>query len=214
MPVHWIEEAGLIAVIRLDDLSSAEKVANSLIEGGVRVMEFTYTNRAAGTAIERVRAAFGSSARVGAGSVLDAETARMAMVSGAEFIVTPTLRVQTIEMCRRYGVPAIIGAFTATEILTAWESGADFVKVHPASLGGPKYFKDILAPLPQVKLIPSGGVTLQTAPEFLAAGAAAIAVGSDLVGRQAVQDGNWRAIVDQARRYVDVVNQARGPKLP
>src|SRR5690606_20066494 len=128
--MHWIEESGLIAVIRLDDLSRAVELATALVEGGIRVLEFTYTNRQAGSAIEQVRTALGDVCRVGAGSVLDAETARAAMLAGAEFIVTPTLRAETIEICRRYSVPSVIGAFTATEILTAWEQGADYIKVN------------------------------------------------------------------------------------
>ncbi len=158
--MHWIEESGLIAVIRLDDLSDAVTLAGALIDGGVTNLEFTYTNPKAGAAIAKVREALGDRCRVGAGSVLDAETARHAILSGAQFIVTPTLRKQTIQMCRRYSVPSVIGAFTPTEILTAWETGADFIKVNPASVAGPGYFKDVLGPLPQTKLIPSGGVTL------------------------------------------------------
>lgn len=207
--MHWIEETGLIAVARLDDLAPAVSVARSLVEGGVTVLEFTYTNRDAGSAIERARLALGDACRIGAGSVLDAETARHAMLAGAEFVVTPTLRVETVEICRRYGVPSVIGAFTPTEILTAWENGASYVKVHPASLGGPGYFKDVLAPLPQVKLIPSGGVTLETGPKFLSAGAVALAVGSDLVDRVAVRDGDWTALSRRARQYVEMVAQSR-----
>ncbi len=209
MPVHWIEEAGLIAVIRLDDLTNAVQLAEALIEGGVRNLEFTYTNRQAGAAINQVRDALGDNCRVGAGSVLDAETARQAMLSGAEFIVTPTLRQQTIEICRRYSVPSVIGAFTPTEILTAWESGADFIKVNPASVAGPGYFKDVLGPLPQTKLIPSGGVTLETGPQFLKAGAVALAVGGHLVHRASAEAGDWDAIRDRARQWAQLVADAR-----
>lgn len=208
--MHWIEEAGLIAVVRLDDLSQAVELAEALLEGGVRVMEFTYTNPDAGKAIERVRAALGGHCRVGAGTVLDAETARHAMLSGAEFVVTPTLRIETIQICRRYGVTTVIGAFTPTEILTAWEHGADYIKVNPASLAGPRYFKDVLAPLPQVKLIPSGGVTLETGPEFLRAGAVALAVGGDLIDKQAVRERDWAVITARARAFADMVETARG----
>ncbi len=207
--MHWIEEAGLIAVIRLDDLSAAVRLAQALIEGGVTNLEFTYTNPKAGAAIGEVREALGDMCRVGAGSVLDAETARHAILSGAQFIVTPTLRQQTIEMCRRYSVPSIIGAFTPTEILTAWESGADFIKVNPASVAGPGYFKDVLGPLPQTKLIPSGGVTLETGPLFLKAGAVALAVGGNLVHRPSVQTGDWDAILDRARQWTQLVAESR-----
>jgi 2-dehydro-3-deoxyphosphogluconate aldolase/(4S)-4-hydroxy-2-oxoglutarate aldolase len=208
--MHWIEETGLIAVIRLDDLGPAVELAEALLEGGVRVMEFTYTNREAGKAIERVRQELGAHCHVGAGTVLDAETARQAMLAGAEFIVTPTLRLETIEICRRYGVTSLIGAFTPTEILTAWEHGADYIKVNPASLAGPAYFKDVLAPLPQVKLIPSGGVTLETGPEFIRAGAVALAVGGNLIDKHAVQRRDWAAITARARAFIDMVAAARG----
>ena len=208
--MRWIEEAGLIAVVRLGDLTRAVELATALVEGGVRELEFTYTNREAGAAIEHVRAALGDGCHVGAGTVLDAETARLAMISGAEFIVTPTVRPETIEICRRYGIPSVIGAFTETEILTAWERGADYIKVNPAGIAGPAYFKDILGPLPQVRLIPSGGVTLETGPQFLAAGAVALAVGSDLVDRSAVQAGDWGALTARARAFVAMVDRARG----
>lgn len=207
--MHWIEEAGLIAVIRLDDLSNAVKLAETLIQGGVSNLEFTYTNPRAGNAIAEVRDKLGNRCHVGAGSVLDAETARHAILSGAEFVVTPTLRRKTIEMCRRYSIPSVIGAFTPTEILTAWEGGADFIKVNPASVAGPGYFKDVLGPLPQTKLIPSGGVTLETGPQFLKAGAVALAVGGNLVHRPSVHSGDWDAIRERAREWVRAVSIAR-----
>jgi 2-dehydro-3-deoxyphosphogluconate aldolase/(4S)-4-hydroxy-2-oxoglutarate aldolase len=207
--VHWIEKSGIIAVIRLNDLSSAVALSEALLAGGVQNLEFTYTNRDAGKAIDQVRAAVGDRARVGAGSVLDAETARAAILSGAEFVVTPTLRLQTIEMCRRYSIPTVIGAFSPTEILTAWENGADYIKVNPASIAGPGYFRDVLGPLPQVKLIPSGGVTLDTAPLFLQAGAVALAVGGNLVRRASVQAGDWDAIRESALQWVNLVERSR-----
>jgi len=207
--VHWIEKSGIIAVIRLDDLSSAVALAEALLAGGIQNLEFTYTNRDAGKAIAQVRDAVGDRARVGAGSVLDAETARTAILAGAEFVVTPTLRLQTIEMCRRYSIPSVIGAFSPTEILTAWEAGADYIKVNPASVAGPGYFKDVLGPLPQIKLIPSGGVTLDTAPLFLQAGAVALAVGGNLVRRASVQAGDWDAIRESALQWVNLVERSR-----
>lgn len=213
--MNWIETYRLIAVIRLDDLNCAERLAEALYEGGVRVLEFTYTNREAGRAIEQVRKRFDGLCLVGAGTVLDAETARQAMLSGAQFIVTPTLRRETIEICRRYAIPSVIGAFTPTEILTAWEWGADYIKVNPASLAGPSYLKDVLAPLPQVKLIPSGGVTLETAPAFLAAGAVAVAVGSHLVDRQLVAQRDWAALRERARQWAELVaSPERGVSVP
>lgn len=199
--MHWLEESGVIAVVRLDNLDNAVRLAASLVEGGVTTVEFTYTNRAAGLAIEQVRTALGNDCRVGAGTVLDAETARSAIIAGAEFIVTPAVRPATIEIARRYGIPSIIGAFTPTEILTAWEQGADFIKVFPATSVGPAYIKEILGPLPQVKLVPSGGVSLETAPAYLRAGAAALAVGGQLIDRTLVVAEDWAGLTARARAW-------------
>ncbi|MCA9861170.1 MAG: bifunctional 4-hydroxy-2-oxoglutarate aldolase/2-dehydro-3-deoxy-phosphogluconate aldolase, partial [Thermomicrobiales bacterium] len=184
-------DGNVVAVVRLDDLSKAVELTRALAAGGVTSVEFTFTNPNAANVITTVRAAVGDDAFVGAGTVLDAETARIAILAGAQYIVTPSFRPETIQMCRRYSIPAVIGAFTPTEILTAWETGADFVKVHPASLGGPKYFKDVLAPFPHIKLIPSGGVTLENVPDFIKAGAVAVAMGSALVDPNAIQAGDW-----------------------
>ncbi len=204
-----IEESGIVAVVRLDDLSAAVSLTEALIAGGVVAVEFTFTNPEAAKAIEITRKALPDSALIGAGTVLDPETARIAILAGAQYIVTPTTRASTIEMCRRYGIPSVIGGFTATEMLTAWEAGADYIKVHPASLGGPKYFKDILGPLPQLKLVPSGGVTLENAGDFLRAGAVAVALGGNLVDRNTVADGNFAEITRRARGLSEAVAAAR-----
>ncbi len=200
---------GVVAIVRLDDLSSAVPLTEALIRGGVSTIEFTYTNPLAGKVIEEVRAAVGNRASIGAGTVLDPETARVAILSGAEFIVTPTLKVATIELCRRYSIPTVIGAFTPTELLTAWEAGASIVKVFPASVGGPGYLKDVRGPLPQVKLIPTGGVSKETAGAFIKAGAVAIAAGSNLVDAQSVAAADWDTIEQRARGLVGIVAQAR-----
>ena len=133
----------------------------------------------------------------------------MAILAGAQYIVTPTLKSETIALCNRYSVPTVIGAFTATEILTAWEAGASFVKVHPASLGGPRYFKDILAPLPHVRLVPSGGVTFDNVPDFIRAGAAAVALGGNLVDARTVGARDWPTLAERARRLIGLVLEAR-----
>lgn len=198
----------ITAVIRLDDLRQAIPLARALQAGGITTLEFTYTNRAAGGAIEAVRAALGDAVYVGAGTVLDAETTRAAILAGAQFIVTPTTRATTIETCRRYAVPVICGALTPTEILTAWETGADFVKVFPANLGGPAYIKDLLAPLPQLKLIPSGGVNEANAAAFIKAGAVGVAVGGDLVHRASIESGAWDELTARARRFNEIVRVA------
>lgn len=207
-----IETTGVVAVVRLEDLTAAVDVTRALIAGGVTAIEFTFTNPKAGQAIEAARAFAGDSAYIGAGTVLDPETARIAILAGAEYIVTPTTKHATIEMCNRYAIPTLIGAFTATEMLTAWEAGASFVKVHPASLGGPKYFKDILAPLPQLKLVPSGGVTFENIGEFIANGARAVAMGGNLVDAKTVASRDWDTITARATNAIQQVANARSKK--
>lgn len=204
-----IEVGGVVAVVRLDDLAHAIPIAEALSAGGVNSVEFTFTNPSAADAISAVRAAMGDRSYVGAGTVLDPETARIAILAGAEYIVTPTFKASTIEMCRRYSIPTIIGSFTATEMLTAWEAGADYIKVHPAGLGGPRYFKDILGPLPQLRLIPSGGVSLENAGDFIKAGAVAVALGSNLVDSATVNDQNWSELTRRAAALSEAVRSAR-----
>jgi 2-dehydro-3-deoxyphosphogluconate aldolase / (4S)-4-hydroxy-2-oxoglutarate aldolase len=206
---RMIEEDGVVAVVRLDDLSAAVPLAEALAKGSVRSIEFTYTNPAAGQAIAAARSAMGERALIGAGSVLDPETARAAILAGAAYVVTPTLSLRTIEMCHRYGVPTVIGALTPTEILTAWEAGATYVKVFPAGLGGPRYLKDVLGPLPQVKLIPTGGVSAANAAEFIRAGAVAVALGGNLVDAKTVAAGDWPALTERAHAAVAAVRAGR-----
>lgn len=205
--MHRIEQERVIAVIRMDNLDGAVNLASALVSGGVGIVEFTYTNRLAGQAIEAVRTALGDSCLVGAGTVLDSETARAAILSGAQFLVTPTFNPGTVATARRYGVTTVIGAFTPTEMLNASEAGADYIKVHPANIGGPQYFKDVLAPLPHLKLIPSGGVSLDTARGFIEAGAVAVAAGSSLVGRGALSEDDLKLVTEKAaafRRAVEI----------
>ena len=205
-----IEAAGIVAIVRLDDLDKAVPLTEALVAGGVRAIEFTFTNRLAGRAIEDVRATIGDRVLVGAGTVLDAETARIALLHGAQFIVTPVLDEATIQACSRYAVPSAIGAFTPTEIFRAWQAGATFVKVFPASVGGPKYLKDVRGPLPQVKLIPTGGVSVETAGEFIKAGAVAVAAGSNLVDAKTVDAEQWDVLTERAKALVGAVRAARG----
>lgn len=191
-----------VAIVRLDDLAQAVNFSHALVEGGVSTVEFTLTNRRALAAIEQVREELGSHALVGAGTVLDAESARAALLSGAEFLVTPTFQPDVIACGRRYNVPVMCGAFTPTEILAAWQSGAEFVKVFPARSVGPAYIKDVLAPLPGLRLIPTGGVNLDNCAAFLDAGAYTVAVGSSLVDEGMTAKGDWRALTELAERYV------------
>jgi 2-dehydro-3-deoxyphosphogluconate aldolase/(4S)-4-hydroxy-2-oxoglutarate aldolase len=196
-------------VVRLDDLSRAVPLTEALVAGGVRAVEFTFTNPAAAGAISAAREALGERALIGAGSVLDAETARVAILAGATFIVTPTVSLPVITICNRYAVATTIGALTPTEILTAWEAGATYVKVFPASLGGPRYVRDVLGPLPQVKLIPTGGVDLDNAGEFIRAGAVAVALGSNLVDARSVANEEWATLTARARAITEAVARAR-----
>lgn len=204
-----LHDHGVIAVVRLANLDIAVDVASALVTGGVTAIEFTFTNPRAAEAIEATRAALGHAASIGAGSVLDSETARIAILAGAEYIVTPTFKKATVETCNRYGIPTVVGALTATEMLTAQEAGADYIKVHPASLGGPAYFKDILAPLPFLKLIPSGGVRPENAADFIRAGAVAVAMGGNLVDADSVERKDWETITSRARNLSGIVAAAK-----
>jgi 2-dehydro-3-deoxyphosphogluconate aldolase/(4S)-4-hydroxy-2-oxoglutarate aldolase len=204
-----VETTGVVAIVRLADYSAAVAIAEALLKGGIEVVEFTYTNPGAGEAIERIKNAFGKEIMAGAGTVLDPETARAAILHGSDFIVTPTLKPETIRLCRRYSVPTVIGAFTPTEILTAWEEGATFVKVFPASSVGPRYLKDVGGPLPHVRLIPTGGVNLENAGDFIRAGASAIAVGTNLVDDHIVHEKNWALLTSRAEEFLMAVRDAR-----
>lgn len=207
--VERIEKSGVVAIVRLDDYTHAAEMARALAAGGIEAIEFTYTNPEAGDAVKATKSALGDEMLVGAGTVLDPETARSAILQGADFIVTPTVRVETIQLCNRYSVPTVIGAFTPTEILTAWEAGATIVKVFPASVGGPRYFKDVRGPLPHVRMMPTGGVSIENAGEFIKAGAIGIAAGSNLVDARTVADQDWQVLTDRAKALVETVRSAR-----
>ncbi|MGB5933071.1 MAG: bifunctional 4-hydroxy-2-oxoglutarate aldolase/2-dehydro-3-deoxy-phosphogluconate aldolase [Anaerolineae bacterium] len=207
--VRLIEESGIIAIVRFDRPEQLIQVAQAIRAGGVGIIEFTMTTPNALDIIEESGREFGDEVLLGAGTVLDAETARAAILAGAEFIVSPTLDPEVIEVCRRYSKVVIPGAFTPTEILTAWQRGADFVKVFPASLGGPGYLKAIRGPLPQVKLIPVGGVSLENTADFIKAGAVAVAVGGNLVKKRAIAEGNFPELTETARQFVAAVREGR-----
>ncbi len=204
-----MKEGGVVAVLRASSPDALVHVAQAIGRGGVGAVEITMTTPGALGVIEECASRLGSELLLGAGSVLDPETARAAILAGAEYIVTPTMNPDVITLCRRYDKVVIPGALTPTEILTAWECGADIVKVFPATVVGPRYFKDVKAPLPQVDLMPTGGVNLDNAGEFIRAGACAIAVGSNLVDKAAVAAGEWHVLTDTARDYVDAVRKAR-----
>jgi 2-dehydro-3-deoxyphosphogluconate aldolase/(4S)-4-hydroxy-2-oxoglutarate aldolase len=206
---QWIEETGLIAIVRLDSAAELTPTTRAIAAGGVSVIEFTLTTPGALRTIEESSRELGDQALIGAGTVLDPETARAAILAGAEFIVAPTLNPAVIEICRRYGKVVIPGAFTPTEILRAWELGADFVKVFPAEFGGAAYIKAVRAPLPQVKMIAVGGVSLETAGAFIRAGAAALGVGSNLVNKKVVAEGRFDELTKTARALSQAVKEAR-----
>jgi 2-dehydro-3-deoxyphosphogluconate aldolase/(4S)-4-hydroxy-2-oxoglutarate aldolase len=208
--IRRIEDGGVVAIVRFDRSEDLIQVARAVSAGGVHAIEFTMTTPNALQIIEQSVREFGKEVLLGAGTVLDAETARAAILAGAEFVVAPTLSPEVIEVCRRYSKVVIPGAFTPTEILTAWECGADFVKVFPAEFGGPAYLKAVLAPLPQVKLIPVGGVSLDTTGDFIKAGAAAVAVGGNLVKKSAIAAGRFDELTELAQGFVAAVQKARG----
>lgn len=204
-----LESTGVVAIVRLANYEAAIDVAKALVQGGISVVEFTYTNPRAGQAIAAVKDSLGDDVRAGAGTVLDAETARAAMLHGADFVVTPTVRLDTIRICQRYDVPTVIGALSPTEILTAWENGATFVKVFPAGSMGSRYLKDVAGPLPQVPLVPTGGVSLENAGDYIAAGARAVAVGGNLVDQETVEGARWAELTSRAAAFVAAVADAR-----
>jgi 2-dehydro-3-deoxyphosphogluconate aldolase/(4S)-4-hydroxy-2-oxoglutarate aldolase len=202
-------DAGVVAVVRSPDSHQLVEVAKALADGGVTVMEITYTVPNALEVIRRVREALGDRILLGAGTVLDADMARAAIFAGAEFVVAPALKAETIRMAHRYDKAALPGAFTPTEILTAWEAGADIVKVFPADVAGPAFFKAMRGPLPHIPLMPTGGVDLNTAAEFLKAGACCLGIGGQLVELKAVAAGDFARIRDLAKQYVEIVRTTR-----
>ncbi len=202
-------DRAVIAVVRLPSGEQLVDVAQALLAGGVDVLEITFTVPRATHVLETVADRLGDKILLGAGTVLDTETARAALLAGAEYLVSPTLNLDVIAMARRYGKLVMPGAFTPTEILTAWEAGADIVKVFPSDVTGPKYLKAVRGPLPQVRLMPTGGVNLDTAADFLRAGACALGIGGSLVEPQAVAKGDFDRIESLARQYVQIVDEAR-----
>ena len=209
--IKQIRETGVIPVVRATSADEAMRAIDAIRKGGVSVLEITMTVPGAVKVIEQVSARYGNDALVGAGTVLDAETARICILSGAQFIVSPALDIDTIECCRRYGVAIMPGALTPTEVVKAWTAGADFVKVFPAgAMGGASYLKALKAPLPQIELVPTGGVSLKTAADFIKAGASALGVGADLVDLKALREGQDDVITERARQFVEIVREARG----
>jgi 2-dehydro-3-deoxyphosphogluconate aldolase/(4S)-4-hydroxy-2-oxoglutarate aldolase len=211
-PVSSLERvlrSGIVAIIRAESPDLLVDVAEALAAGGVEVMEVTFTIPRATDVLERVAAKLGNRILLGAGTVLDAETARIAILAGAEFIVAPNVNLSVIELCRRYSKPVMPGALTPTEVVTAWQAGADIVKIFPSDITGPRYLKALHGPLPHVRLMPTGGVNLETATEFLKAGACALGIGTSLVDPKAVAAGDLKKIESLARQYVEIVARFR-----
>jgi 2-dehydro-3-deoxyphosphogluconate aldolase / (4S)-4-hydroxy-2-oxoglutarate aldolase len=211
--LSFITEVGIVPVVRVASAESAIQAVEAIYQGGVRAAEITMTVPGAIRALEKLADSFGDKLMLGAGTVLDPETARACMLAGAQFFVTPALRISTIEICKRYSKVICPGALTPTEVLTAWEAGADVVKVFPCgNVGGAKYIKALKGPFPQIEMIPTGGVNLETAGDFLKAGACAIAVGGELVDGKTIKEGRFDVIEDRARQYLACVAKARAER--
>lgn len=210
--LRQVLDCGIVAVVRSPDSQQLVEVVRALADGGVTVAEITMTVPNALDVIKQARAALGERVLLGAGTILDAETARAAFLAGAEYIVAPTVNLDVIKLCQRYDKLVMPGAFTPTEVLAAWEAGADIVKVFPADVVGPAFFKALKGPLPQVRLMPTGGVDLTTAAAFLKAGACCLGVGGQLVEPTAVAARNFTRIRDLAQQYVAIVKETRAAK--
>ena len=209
--VNYILGKCIVAVVRADSGGDdLVRVIEAVAAGGVHCIEVTMTTPGALACIETAaKKLAGADVLLGVGTVLDPETCRMAILAGAEYVVSPTLSAATIRMARRYGKPIIAGAYTPTEILTAWEEGADFVKVFPANVGGPEYIKALKGPLPQVPLVPTGGVELGNIGEFLKAGASALGVGGNLVSKKLLAARDFNGLTENAKRFAEAVRAAR-----
>jgi 2-dehydro-3-deoxyphosphogluconate aldolase/(4S)-4-hydroxy-2-oxoglutarate aldolase len=205
-----IREVGVIPIVRVASAEDAYRVAEALIEGSIGIAEITMTVPNATRVMERVAERFGEKVLLGAGTILDPESCRAALLAGADFIVTPSLDVRVIEVARRYSKVCIPGALTPTEVVAAWQAGADLVKIFPCGpVGGPQYIKALKAPLPHIDFVPTGGVNLETTPEYIKAGAAAVAVGGELVDAKALREGRLDVITSTARKFVEAVRNAK-----
>lgn len=208
--LEWIHESGVIAIMRAKSSDQLIRAADAIRAGGVKVIEVTMTTPGALRVIEEATGKYGQDVLFGAGSVLDAETARAAILAGAEYIVAPTLNLEMVALCNRYAIPVVPGCYTPSEMLTAWEAGADLVKLFPASIGGPSLIKAILAPLPQLKIVPVGGVNLDTAVDFIQMGAYALGVGSSLINQTLLDAGDLDALQRRAEAFLKEVRKGRG----
>ncbi len=210
--LQQVLDCGIVAVVRASDSQQLVEVVRALADGGVTVVEITMTTPGALEVIREVKKSLGDRVLLGAGTILDTETARAALLAGAEYLVSPALNLDVIRLCQRYSKLVMPGAFTPTEILAAWEAGADIVKVFPAEVVGPPFFKAMQGPLPQIRLMPTGGVDLTTAASFLKAGACCLGIGGQLVEPASVARRDFDRLRDLAKQYVQIVQQTRAAK--
>ncbi len=205
-----IVEIGIVPVVRTESADGAIRAIEAIYRGGIRAAEITMTVPGAIRALEKVADQFGDQIVLGAGTVLDPETARACMLAGAQFLVSPSLNLATIEIAKRYSKVITPGALTPTEVLTAWQAGGDIIKIFPCSaLGGARYIKALRAPFPQIEMIPTGGVSLETVGDFLKAGACAVAVGAELIDSANIRDGHFGVFEERAKRFLDAIGKAR-----
>lgn len=207
--LNLMHDSGIIAIMRANSSAQLIAAADAISAGGVRVIEVTMTTPGALDVIREATQRYGSEVLFGVGTVLDAETARAAILAGAGFVVAPTLNLDMIAMCNRYSIPVAPGCYTPTEMLTAWEAGADLIKLFPADVGGPGLLKSLLAPLPQLNLVPVGGVNLATTAEFIRQGAYAVGAGSSLVDQKLLDSGNMAELTRRAEAFVAEVKKGR-----
>jgi 2-dehydro-3-deoxyphosphogluconate aldolase/(4S)-4-hydroxy-2-oxoglutarate aldolase len=208
--LNLIRQTGVIAILRAKSSEQLLAAADAIQAGGVFAIEVTMTTPGALAIIEQARARYSQEVYFGAGTVLDSESARASILAGAQFIVAPSLKPAVIELCHRYSVPVVPGAYTPTEILSAWELGADMVKIFPASAGGPGLIKALKAPLPQIEMVPVGGVNLANTADFIRAGASAVGVGGELLAAKLLEAKDWPALTERARQFVEAVAKGRG----
>jgi 2-dehydro-3-deoxyphosphogluconate aldolase/(4S)-4-hydroxy-2-oxoglutarate aldolase len=209
MLIEDILKTRIIAIVRMERYDRAVQIAEALVEGGISIIEFTLTGTGAYQAIGSTRKVLGAKARIGVGTVLHPQAVEEAVDAGAQFVVTPVMRLNVIAACQSLHVPILCGAFTPTEALTAHEAGADMIKIFPARFGGPSYIRDLLAPLPQLRLVPTGGVNVENAHAYIDAGAVAVAVGGNLIPTQAVTNGDWAQISAKAHTYVEALRAGK-----
>jgi 2-dehydro-3-deoxyphosphogluconate aldolase/(4S)-4-hydroxy-2-oxoglutarate aldolase len=207
--LNLIHETGVIAIMRANSPAQLIAAADAIRQGGVRVIEVTMTTPGALEVIQEASRRYGAEMLFGAGTVLDAETARAAILAGAAFVVAPTLNLEMIALCNRYSIPVAPGCYTPTEMLTAWEAGADLIKLFPADVGGPGLIKAIRAPLPQLNIVPVGGVNLDTAPGFIRQGAFAVGVGSSLVSQKLLDGDDMAELTGRAAAFIAAVKKGR-----